>query len=80
MIIRLSAPITLLALAATAVLGWSAPQLKSNIVWTETLPSDSEITRAMERCDKDCGGALQAFVAGKEERVAQRRRRRAERR
>jgi hypothetical protein len=67
-------------LRATAVLGWSAPQLKSDIVWTETLPSDSEITRAMERCDEDFSGALQAFVVGKEERVAQRRRRRAERR
>jgi len=61
-LLRFATPIIFVALAASAILLWSASRLKSDIVWTETLPSDSEITRAMERCDEDFGGALQAFM------------------
>ncbi len=57
-----SLPLTFLALGLTAVLIWSATQLKSDIVWTETLPSDSEVTRAMNRADQEFGGIMQVPI------------------
>lgn len=62
LILRCSLPITLLAMTATGALLWAATQLKSDIIWTETLPADSEITQAMERCDEDFGGAMRVFI------------------
>lgn len=59
---RFSLPITLLGIAITGVLLWSATQLKSDIVWTETLPADSESTRAMNLADQEFGGAMQAHI------------------
>ena len=61
-IMALSLPLTLLGIAATGVLLWAASQLKSDIVWTESLPRDSEITRAMERADQEFGGVMQARI------------------
>lgn len=55
-------PINLFALIATSSLIYAASQLKSDIVWTETLPSDNEITRAMELCDAEFGGAMHAAI------------------
>lgn len=55
-------PINLFAVLATGSLIYAASQLKSDIVWTETLPSDNEITRAMELCDEEFGGAMHAAV------------------
>ena len=46
----------------TGILLWAASQLKSDIVWTESLPADSEITRAMERADQEFGGVMQARI------------------
>ena len=57
-----SIPVSILAVLVTAVLAWSATQLKSDIVWTETLPADSEVTLAMDRCDEEFGGAFQSVV------------------
>ncbi len=61
-ITALSLPLTFLALGLTAVLVWSATQLKSDIVWTETLPADSEVTRAMDRADREFGGIMQVPI------------------
>ena len=62
LITALSLPLTLLALGLTAILVWSATQLKSDIVWTETLPSDSEVTRAMNRADQEFGGIMRVPI------------------
>ncbi len=61
-VITLSLPLTLLGIVVTGILLWAASQLKSDIVWTESLPADSEITRAMERADQEFGGVMQARI------------------
>ena len=61
-IIALSLPLTVVGIAVTGILLWAASQLKSDIVWTESLPEDSEITRAMKIADQEFGGVMQARV------------------
>lgn len=61
-ILRHSKAIALTALVCTGVLLLCASQLKSDIIWTETLPADAEVTRAMAHADEEFGGALEAFV------------------
>ena len=57
-----SRPLSLLTLIVTATLIWTATQLKSDIVWTETLPLDSEINRASDLADEAFGGIMQVPV------------------
>lgn len=61
-ITTLSLPLSIAAVGITGILLWTATQLKSDIVWTESLPSDSEITRAMNRTDDEFGGIMQVPI------------------
>lgn len=62
LVTSLSRPLSVLTLIVTGTLIWTATQLKSDIVWTETLPHDSEINRASELADEAFGGIMEVPI------------------
>lgn len=61
-ILARSKGIVILGLVLSGVLIYFASKLEADIFWTETLPKDSETTRAMKRSDEVFGGALKGYV------------------
>lgn len=60
--VRHARPIALFGVVACVVLLIPAFRQSPDIIWTETLPSDSDATIALVRADEAMGGALRAYV------------------
>ncbi|MGI9471645.1 MAG: efflux RND transporter permease subunit [Rubripirellula sp.] len=59
---RYSRPIALIGIIGCLLLVVPAFRQSPDIIWTETLPADSDATIAINRADSVMGGALRAYV------------------
>ena len=60
--LRYAKVLSTVGIAASLLLVFPALKQNPDIIWTETLPDDSDATLALERADSVMGGALRAHV------------------